>query len=99
MSKTLDFGSSVNFIELIKEFLLCGAFCILLFLILIINVVTHFWVLAQEERKYKKKINKKNRIKKINIYIYQKNITVKRGCQNAQKTVKIWFRSTKIIIW
>jgi len=48
------------------------------------SVVTHFWVPAQERRKYKKKYKntKKNSIKKI-LIIYRKTIAVKRGCQSA----------------
>jgi hypothetical protein len=53
---------------------------------------THFWVIPR----FTFFLSSKNKKK-----YYQKNITVKRGCQNAQKMVKNWlirFKNTKIEI-
>jgi hypothetical protein len=56
------------------------------------NVITHFWVIPQFTFfSLLKKIKTKN----------SKNITVKRGCQNAKKRVRNWlrrFKNTKIKI-
>jgi hypothetical protein len=45
-------------------------------------VITHFWVIPQFTLFLSSKIQKNKKNDK-------KNITVKRGCQNAQKIVKI----------
>jgi len=60
---------------------------------MIFSVITHFWVIPQFTFF---PLSSKTKYKKI-----QKNIIVKKGCQNAQKIVKIWlrrFKNTKIKI-